>query len=63
MGLSLDFFYMELLKHNLNGNYLKNMGMKCYDKYGIDIAIFVSMDYRHTCLVQRYYGTYSVVEA
>lgn len=63
MGLSLDFFYMELIKHKLQGNYIKNMGMKVYDKYGLDVAIFVSLDYRHTCLVKKYYADWVVVEA
>lgn len=63
MGLPVDFFYMELLKHKTQGTYLKSSGIKVYEKYGLDIAVFISMDYRHSCLVQRYYGTYSVIEA
>jgi len=64
MGLSIDFFYMELLKHSeLKGNYFKDMGQKVYCKFGIDCAVFISMDYKHSCLVQKWYGNWTVCEA
>ena len=62
MGLSIDFFYMELLNYKTKGTYLKSSGIKVYEKYGLDVAIFISMDYKYTALVKRYYGTYSVCE-
>ena len=64
MALCIDFPYMEICKKSseLKGNYLKNMGIPVYEKYGLEVYVFVSLDYRHTCLVQRYYGTYTLKE-
>lgn len=62
MALSIDFFYMELLKHQTKGTYIKNNGMFIFEKYGLQVAVFYSMDYRYIATVKYYYGSYSFSE-
>ena len=63
MGLSIDFFYMELCKVKTQGTYFKSSGVKVFDNYGLEVVVFCSIDHRHSCLVQKYFADWKVIEA
>lgn len=58
----LNFHYMELVKHNLQGSYMLSSGIVCYNQYGLEVSIWISMNRRNVCMVKRFYGKYDICE-
>ena len=56
--MMLSFHYMELLRHETKGHYIMSSGIECYNKSGVEISVFVSMDRRNACIIMRYFGKF-----
>jgi len=54
----LSFHYMELLKHKTKGNYFLSSGIECYNKSGVEISTWLSLDRRNSCIIMRYFGQF-----
>ena len=60
--VSPSFFYSELLRHKLKGNYMLKDGIAVYERYGLEVMVFPSLNFENVAIVKRFYGKYSVSE-
>ena len=57
-----SFFYSELLRHKLKGSYMLKDGIAVYERYGLEVMVFPSLNFENVVIVKRFYGKYSVSE-